>query len=136
MEFVDPERSDARRVFLSDALAPSDFMAFSYLGDNYQVGLTVGGGVDTNYASGRERVFTTPQRSRSVAVSFQSVTADQIAWLEDHAGRTVCFRDHLGRKVFGVYMDAPETVSTDPRLFASDSAVMSLASVTFDEAAA
>lgn len=135
VEFIDPDAPEGRRIFLNDATDPSDFMAFSFLGDNYQVTPTLGGEVETGYASGRSRLWSNAEDNTDWPLGFAQVTADQIAWLIGHRGREVCARDHLGRKVFGAYHAAPVTVSTDSRTYAVDTAQVSLSSVTWSESA-
>lgn len=123
------------RVFLNDAESPSDFAVFAYAGDSYQVASNLGGGVESGYASGRSRLYSTQDDTTTVQLTFQWVTAAQTAWLVTHRGRVLCFRDHLGRKVFGAFHEAPVTVSTDPRTYAVDSVQITLTSVTWSEAA-
>ena len=125
-------------IFLNDALDPADAMSFRYVEDGYTIDRMLGGGVASDYGSGRSRAWTTPADTAFVAVTLSWTTPTQREWLVAHRGRTVCFRDHLGHKLFGAYFSVPLSVSTLPVNYvgASNVATLSLTSVTFDEAAA
>lgn len=127
---------DLRQHFLNDARDPSDFCAFAYFED-YTPARTKGGGVETGYASGRSRLWTSADDGWIIPLTFRFVTPAQIQWLEDHRGTEVCWRDPLGRKVFVSYQVAPPTVTAGYRDLdwnANDSASVELTSVTWSEA--
>lgn len=123
-------------VWLNDAADPSDRLPLQTVGDVYQVTATLGGGVETGYASGRSRLWSTEDDSSQWALTVLAATEEQIAWLVAHRGRVVCVRDLRGRKFFGAYQAVPVEVPTgDDALSLSQQAVsLSLTSVTFDEA--
>jgi hypothetical protein len=123
------------RLYLNDAESPSDFAAFQYATDSYKVESQLGGGVDSDYASGRSRSWSDESDVTGIQVTLTWLTDAQIAWLGDHRGRTVCFRDHIGRKVFAVYFSVPLDVDTSAPSIAQHTASLSLTSVTFSEAA-
>lgn len=123
-------------LWLNDAENPSDRMSFAYVGDSYRVAGQVGGGVEHGYASGRSRAYSTEDDITTVAFTAANVTAEQVDWLWSHRGRTVCFRDHLGRKVFATYYDVQVEVPTggDELSQSQQQAPVSLTSTTFSEA--
>ena len=125
-------------VWLNDALDPADRMSFRYVEDGYTIDRMRGGGVASDYGSGRSRAWTTPSDVANVMVTLSWTTPTQREWLITHRGRTVCFRDHLGHKIFGAYFSVPVSVSTLPPGYAgaNNVATFSLTSVTFDESAA
>ena len=124
-------------IFLNDALDPADAMSFRKMDDGYSIDHIVGGGVASDYGSGRSRAWTTAADGSTVAVTLLFTTPVQREWLIAHRGRTVCFRDHLGHKIFGVYFSVPMAISIAPpgADWANNVATLSLTSVTFDEAA-
>lgn len=123
-------------IFLNDAADPSDYMAFAYAGEDYSLTDSLGGGVDGGYASGRRRSWSTLEDATTGQVTFHAVTPSQRAWLRAHRGRTVCFRDHHGNKVFGRYGEVPQSFSTLPvgHSAADNTVTLSLQSVTWSEA--
>lgn len=124
-------------IFLNDALDPADAMSFRYVEDGYTIDRMLGGGVASDYGSGRSRAWTTPSDTGMVQVILSWTTPTQREWLIAHRGRTICFRDHLGHKIFGVYFSTPATLSTLPAGYsgANNVTTLSLTSVTFDESA-
>lgn len=124
-------------LFLNDAEDPSDFRTFAYVGDSYQVRDSLGGGVESGYASGRSRAYATEDDTTTVSFTAANLTGDDLAWLKSKRGRVLCFRDFLGRKVFGMFHDIAPELSTAPAgsrwALANTTAQVTLQSVTFDE---
>lgn len=125
-------------LWLNDAENPSDRMSFAYVGDSFRVTETMGGGVEHGYASGRSRAFSTEDDVTAIAFTATNLTTEQVAWLSEHRGRTVCFRDHLGRKVFATYFEAAVDVPTggDGVSQSATTVPLALTSTTFSEAVA
>lgn len=124
-------------IWLNDALDPSDARAFRYVGDSYRVSPKSGGGVESGYASGRSRGYSTEDDTVQVQVTLEGLYAEDSAWLDAHRGRTLCFRDPLGRKFFVAYYESPFTVSTmpaGPGGRRQDTADLTADSVTYSEA--
>lgn len=121
---------DLGAVFVNDAADPSDFARFDSP-TGLVVTTSVRGDVRT-MANGRTRVVTRAGTPRTAQVSLEYLTRPDVDWLESHVGDLLCFRDHLGRKFFGVYFDVPVTEVQ----YVSDRADLSLSltEVTHSEA--
>lgn len=122
--------------WLNDAADPSDRIVLAYVGDAYDVEETLGGGIETGYASGRSRIYSTEDDTTSIKLPLDNLTASDIDWLSAHRGRPLWFRDPRGRKIACAYMSLPVTVSTMPVGFSGtiDKGSLSLTSVTVSEA--
>lgn len=129
---------ELKSFFLNVAEDPSDYLALSYVGDSYRVQDVLGGGVEDGYASGRSRLYSTEDDNTVVTFTAANLTASDLAWLKANRGVTLCFRDHLGRKVFCAYHQAEAELSTAPAgsrwATAQTTMPLTLASVTFSEA--
>lgn len=118
-------------IWFNDAADPSDARAFQCVGDSYQFSDKVGGGVESGYASGRSRSFSTADDDTTFQGTLQGLSSADRDWLRSKRGKAVCVRDPLGRKVFGVFYDTPFTYGIE---FDNLQCAISLASVTFSEA--
>lgn len=99
-----------RHLFLNDAANPADLAAFKYTGDT--VGAATVLQADVRQLAGRRRII---RRAGARAYTGFSLTlpwvdATQARWLVEHIGRLVCFRDHAGSKVYGVYLEVPAEI--------------------------
>ena len=68
---------------------------------------TMPSGEVRTYANGRRRLVRRVGVPRSIVVTLPECSRAQIAWLENNAGQLMLARDHVGRKIWGVYMTAP-----------------------------
>ncbi|HET6916585.1 MAG TPA: hypothetical protein VFH56_10900 [Acidimicrobiales bacterium] len=87
--------------FLNLASDPTDFVAFEYVTQTQpqtSTGLSV-----RAMANNRRRAVRTGGVDMSASWALDKVTPAQVAWLEQHVGETMCVRDDVGRKWFGVY---------------------------------
>lgn len=92
-------------LWLNLAADPSVSMAFPYV-ESYQPALTVPGD-ERQGPSGRIRAFSTGSRSWGYAVDFSRLDAEHVAFLTEHAGELMWFRDHKGRKRAGRFRGLP-----------------------------
>lgn len=125
---------DLRSFFLNDAENPGDKLALRFVGDTYRYTPRLGGGIDHGYASGRSRIYSTESDIATVAFTASRLSWADIGWIIDHRGRTICFRDHMGLKLFVGYHEPPFDLSTLDPSIAIHTVPMSLSSVTWDEA--
>lgn len=93
--------------------------------------LTVPGDV-RRMANGRLRVVSRVGSATSLTVTFRALTPEQTQTLREWVGRTVLFRDVLGRKMYGVYFSVDVTDYADR---SGHDAQLVLSEVTFSEAA-
>ena len=56
----------------------------------------------------RMRAITTDQVSRTTKLSFRTQDRVILTTLDEWTGQTVCLRDELGRRSFGMFFDFPE----------------------------
>lgn len=92
---------DLQAFFLNLASDPTDFVAFEYV-EQTQPQTSTGLSVRA-MANNRRRAVRTGGVDMSASWSLDRVTPAQVAWLEQHVGETMCVRDDVGRKWFGVY---------------------------------
>lgn len=59
------------------------------------------------YASGRQRSVRQAGRTRAITATLPACSVEQIKWLQDNQGETLCIRDDRGRKLWGVYYSLP-----------------------------
>jgi predicted 3-demethylubiquinone-9 3-methyltransferase (glyoxalase superfamily) len=90
-----------RTVWLNLAADPAQAMAFPFM-SSLSVNTEQQGEV-RQLANGRRRVVRRAGKGRSVELSLPNCTREQVAWLEDRLGQTMCIRDDRGRKLFGAY---------------------------------
>lgn len=58
-----------------------------------------------SYGGGRRRLITRKGRFRSAEVAFDYCDRATVELLEAWTGILLCFRDPMGRKIFGFYLD-------------------------------
>lgn len=105
---------DLCALWLNDAEDLADLMALGYAGDS--IAIAAAKRAEVRQLANRRRVVTsTTKVYETVGLTLQGVTTLQRQWLRDHVGRLLCFRDHLGSKIYAAYMDAPFEIATSPR---------------------
>ena len=92
-------------IWLNVAANPSDRLELEYVG-SFSRAAEKPARVNI-LAGGRRRVVRTAGVARDWSVSFPSCTPEQIEWLEDRIGQTMCVRDDRGHKVFVVFLGVP-----------------------------
>lgn len=122
------------RFWLVDAVDPTDVCSFAYAGDSYDVTPALGGGVESDYPSGRSRSWSTAEDTTAVTLALDWLSDDDRKWLVAHRGRPVCFLDLLGLKVFVQYRSTPFKMSTAAPESAYHSCELALSSATWSEA--
>lgn len=106
---------DLCAVWLNDAAEPFDAQAFAYIGDTLSATTTAR--VEVRQLANRRRLIrrgsvTGPvDLAESFQVTLVRCTREQVAWLRSKTGVLLCVRDHVGSKFYGVYTEAPRTVS-------------------------
>lgn len=116
-------------IWLNMADDPSDRMDFEFVG-SFSRDVESPARVET-LAGGRRRVIRRAGLTRGWSVSLTACTREQIGWLEDRVGQTVCARDDRGHKVFGVFVSVP----VSEHLYNEEGDVaLSLTEITYSEA--
>lgn len=118
-------------IVLNDADDPADLLVLSRLA-NYKRN-PVKGGRSQRVAGGGFRSIVQAGRQETWSLTISKLPLADLAWIEDHIGRVVCIRDDAGRKVFGVYLDAPSEDVARPR---SANVDLEIRQVTWTEAVA
>lgn len=90
------------RLWLNSTDDPDDAMSFRI--SSWTWGKTVAGDV-RELGGGRLRLVTRPTRAQRESAVIVDPTADQLAWLDDHAGQTLTVRDPDGGKFAATYLD-------------------------------
>ena len=92
-----------RTVWLNDAANLDDKISLPSM-SSLEVATAYDGEV-RQYASGRRRVVTRGVPAKAASLSVVGADRTTVAWLENHVGRILLFRDDRGRKFYGVFFE-------------------------------
>lgn len=97
-------------IFINDLSNPQDFLPLVYV-RSFQKTPAVRGEF-RDFAGGRVRLIRRAGKPLTWSITFGTTTQNQLAWLTDHAGRLLCFRDDRGGKMYGTYLQVPRDERT------------------------
>lgn len=116
-------------VWFNNADDLADVMAYEHAGDSINITSSVRVEVRAN-ANRRRLIRRETKVYESFSLTLLECTAEQRLWLRDHIGMLLCIRDHIGSKVYGVYTELPQEVSTLP---IDDDLMLTDVKITFEE---
>lgn len=103
---------DLCAVWLNAAADLADVEAFRRLGGD-QLAATASVRAEVRQLVGRRRVVVTDAAIyEQFSLTLETVTADQLDWLNSHVGQILCLRDPYGSKLYVIYTEAPREVPT------------------------
>lgn len=114
-------------LWVTDLVNPAESYPLPLSGLNWK---TVKEGEVRTYGGGRRRLVTRKTKYRAADVNLSFCDRSTVRLLEEWTGRLLLWRDPMGRKFFGVYME-PSVDEIDGADGASVS--LSLTEVTYSE---
>lgn len=105
---------DLFAVWMNVAAEPADVRAFTKVGGS--LSLNTKARAEVRQLANRRRLIRQgsvtgeDDLAESVQVEVVHVDRADADWLRDRVGRLLCFRDHVGTKFYGIYLEAPREV--------------------------
>lgn len=123
-------------VWLNLASEPADAQSYSKVGGPLSASTTARG--EIRQLANRRRlvrqgsVTGEDDLAESMQITLVHLDREQVAWLRSKTGQLLCFRDHVGSKFYGAYMESPREVQ--PQFRDWTDVKLSINQVTYSEA--
>lgn len=105
---------DLCAVWINVASNLADVRSFTKVGGPLSTGTTARG--EVRQLANRRRLIRQgsvtgdADLAETLQVSLVHLNREQVAWLRDRTGVLMCFRDHVGSKFYGTYLETPREV--------------------------
>lgn len=93
---------DPCAILFNTAADLTDYMAFD-MAPQIQASQSKDARIST-LANGRERLLVRAGSRQAAGLRFEFCTREQVEWIEAHEAVLLCYRDHLGRKFYGMFI--------------------------------